>query len=58
MPVSRPRARLIVARSSGRPSRLLRKALGDELVDLVADLAGHAAHDLAGGDAGVGLRAA
>ena len=47
--MSRPRARLMVARSSGRPSRLLRSALGDELVDLVADLAGHAANDGAGG---------
>ena len=49
MPVSRPRAMLIAARSSGRPSRLLRRAPVDELVDLVAALDGHAAHDGAGG---------
>jgi hypothetical protein len=41
---------LMVARSSGRPSRLLRSALGHELVDLVADLARHAADDGAGGN--------
>ena len=48
MPTSRPRAMLSAARSSGMPSELVAQHVGDELVDLVAGLAGHAADDRAG----------
>ena len=48
--MSRPRARLMVARSSGRPKQIVAQRAGDELIDLVADLTGHAADDGAGGD--------
>ncbi len=48
MPVSRPRARLSTARSSGSAEQVVAQRLGDELVDLVADCARHAAHDGAG----------
>ena len=34
-----------------QPEQVVAQGAGDELVDLVADLAGHAADDVAGGDA-------
>ncbi len=56
--MSRPRARLMVARSSGRPSRLLRSALVTNSSISLPDLPGHAADDGAGGDVGVDDRRA
>ena len=48
MPVSRPRARLMVAEVERQAEQVVAQRLGLELVDLVADLAGRAAHDGAG----------
>ena len=48
MPVSRPRAILSAAQIERKADQVVAQRLGHELVDLVADLAGHAAHDGAG----------
>ena len=49
-PVSRPRARLMVGQVERQSEQVVAQRAGDELVDLVADLPGHAADDRAGGD--------
>ena len=48
MPSLRPRAMLIAARSSGRPTRVFADRVDHELVELVADFARQAAHQAAG----------
>ena len=49
MPVSRPRAMLMAGKVERQAEQVVAQRLGHELVDLVADLAGDAAHDGAGG---------
>ena len=48
MPVSRPRAMLMRGQIERQAEQVVAQRVGDELVDLVADLAGHAADDRAG----------
>ena len=47
-PASRARAMLMVGEVERQAQQVVAQRLGDELVDLVADLAGHAPHDAAG----------